>query len=169
VRAQYGSRLIPELSKILSKKHGPGFSLNTLFKMRQFYFQNPILPATVELAWTDYVEMMPVQDKKARKHLEQRILKEGLKSREIRAEVRRIRNKVTGSPVTKSPEKAKPLKPLKRPTDLKLNTFSLSTRKARLEKGQVLVDCGFFIHRPVDKSELKKLCVTDKMSYTYAG
>ncbi|MCK5081383.1 MAG: hypothetical protein KAR31_00620, partial [Candidatus Omnitrophica bacterium] len=47
-----------------------------------------ISSAPTELDWTDYVELMPVRDEKKRKHLERRILKEGLRSKEIREEVR---------------------------------------------------------------------------------
>ena len=54
-RAAYGKELIPELSRELAKKYGPGFSENVLRKTRQFYLRNPIQPLAVELDWTDYV------------------------------------------------------------------------------------------------------------------
>lgn len=70
MRAAYGSALIPRLSKVLSGKYGAGFSENVLRKMRQFYLLNPIQPISVELDWSDYVELLPVKDAKTRKRLE---------------------------------------------------------------------------------------------------
>ena len=60
--AKYGARLIPELSKVLSRKFGPGFLPRTLQKTRHFYTRHSIPPTSAELGWTDYVELMPVLD-----------------------------------------------------------------------------------------------------------
>ncbi|MBI5416233.1 MAG: hypothetical protein HZA29_05400 [Candidatus Omnitrophica bacterium] len=118
MRAAYGKELIPKLSRELTKKYGPGFSVNVLWKMRQFFLLNRILPMSVELDWSDYIELLPVKDEKTRKRLEQRILKEDLNTVEIRQLVREI---------LREPEKdPSALPPLKRPADLELNTFALS-------------------------------------------
>jgi hypothetical protein len=92
MRAKYGATLIPKLSEDLTKKFGAGFSESTLERMRQFYSRNPISSVTTKLDWTDYVELMPVRDEKTRKRLEQRILKEGLDSEEVRQIVRKVRS-----------------------------------------------------------------------------
>ncbi len=160
MRAAYGKQLIPKLSKELTQKYGPGFSENVLRKMRQFFLSNPIQPLTVELDWTDYVELLPVKDEKTRKRLEQRILKEDLKSVEIRQLVREVRD---------LPQSSAKLPPLKRPADLRLNTFAISPLRAKLKDGEVLIDCGFFVNWPVDKDKLKDLNITEEMSYTYAA
>jgi hypothetical protein len=78
MRAAYGASLIPQLSKVLTQKYGPGFSENVLWRMRQFFLQNRIPPTSVELDWSDYVELLPVKDEKTRQRLERRILKENL-------------------------------------------------------------------------------------------
>ena len=171
MRAKYGAGLISELSKVLSQKYGPGFSPRTLQKMRRFYTHRSIAPAPTELGWTDYVELMPLKDKKKRKHLVHRILKEGLKTRDIRKEVRRLRHlfRRTGKGAAPArPHSGKPLPPLKRPTGLKLNTFSRSPLRAKIKEGYVLIDCGFFVRWPVKKKELKGLDLGG-MSYTYAA
>ena len=160
MRAEYGKELIPKLSKGLTKKYGPGFSDKVLWNMRQFYLRNPILPTSGVLDWSDYVELLPVKDEKTRKRLEQRILKEDLNTVEIRQVVREVRDLPKPSPK---------LPPLKRPADLRLNTFSISPLRAKLKAGQVLIDCGFFVSWPVVEEELKSLDLSGEMSYTYAA
>ena len=161
MRAAYGKRLIPEVSKVLTEKYGPGFSENVLRKTRQFYLRNPIQPLAVELDWTDYVDLLPVKDEKTRKRLEQRIIKEDLNSSQIRQLVRKIR---------REPEKGpSALPPLKRPADLRFDTFAVSPLRAKLKDGEVLIDCGFFVNWPVKKEELKGLDLSREMSYTYAA
>ncbi len=64
MRAKYGARLIPELSKALTKKFGPGFSERTLRKMRYFYTLHPIRPTSAKLDWSDYDELMPIKQEK---------------------------------------------------------------------------------------------------------
>ncbi len=161
MRAAYGKELIPKLSNILTEKYGPGFSVNVLWKMRQFFLANPILPMSVELDWSDYIELLPVKDEKTRKRLEQRILKEDLNTVQIRQLVREIRREPEKDPSA--------LLPLKRPADLRLDTFAVSPLRAKLKDGEVLIDCGFFVNWPVKKEELKGLDLSGEMSYTYAA
>ena len=61
------------------------------------------------------------------------------------------------------------LAPLKRPADLKLDTFALSPLRAKLKDGEVLIDCGFFVNWPVKKEGLKGLDLSGERSYTYAA
>ena len=161
MRAAYGKELIPRLSKELTQKYGPGFSDKVLWNMRQFYLRNPILPTSGVLDWSDYVELLPVKDEKTRQRLERRILKEDLNSSQIRRLVREIRREPGKDPSA--------LPPLKRPADLRLDTFSISPLRAKLKDGEVLIDCGFFVNWPVAKEELKGLDIAGEMSYTYAA
>lgn len=161
IRAAYGASLIPKLSKVLTNKFGLGFSENGLRKMRQFYLLNPIQPTSVELDWSDHVELLPIKDERMRKRLQARILKEDLNSRQIRRIVREICH---------DPQvKGKALSPLKRPADLKLHTFSKSPLHVKLQDGDVLIDCGFFVSWPVKKAQLAELDLTDQPSHTYAA
>jgi endonuclease YncB( thermonuclease family) len=160
LHAAYGSRLLTKVSKDLTKKFGPGFSVNSLRKMRQFYLLNPIQPKSVELNWSQQIELLPIEDTQARKDLQKRAVKEDLTSTDLRQMVKKIRKVST----VKRPKK---FAPLKFPTDLKLNTFAKSKLAYKLPDGCVLIDCGFVVNWPVKKSALKRVDVTDTPSYTY--
>lgn len=54
-RAEYGKRLIQELSKRLSAEFGKGFDKSNLWNMRAFYMAYPKVDALRrELSWTHY-------------------------------------------------------------------------------------------------------------------
>ena len=73
-RAKYGKQLLERLSKDLSLRHGKGFSLSNMKRMRQFYLAFPIgakpshqlnqisaeLPH--QLTWTHFVELLKIDD-----------------------------------------------------------------------------------------------------------
>ena len=66
-RAEYGTELIKQLSKKLTKKHGRGFTETNLKYMRQFYrfFENSH-SLRDELSWTHYRLLLKVGDEQAR-------------------------------------------------------------------------------------------------------
>jgi hypothetical protein len=62
-RAAYGSRLLENLSKDLTTRHGKGFSMSNLSRMRQFYSVYPILAELPqEFSWTHIVELLSIED-----------------------------------------------------------------------------------------------------------
>lgn len=62
-RATYGSRLLENLSKDLSIRHGKGFSMSNLSRMRQFYAAYPILAEVPqEFSWTHIVELLKIEN-----------------------------------------------------------------------------------------------------------
>jgi predicted nuclease of restriction endonuclease-like (RecB) superfamily len=66
-RADYGSYLIKELSKKLSRNLGKGFDISNLKNMRQFYLVFPKSDALRrQLSWTHYRLLMRVDTKDAR-------------------------------------------------------------------------------------------------------
>ena len=66
-KAEYGSRLIAELSKQMIVDFGKGFTLTNLKYMRQFYLTFPNSHALRgELSWTHYRLLMRVENKNAR-------------------------------------------------------------------------------------------------------
>ncbi|MBL8012614.1 MAG: thermonuclease family protein [Candidatus Omnitrophica bacterium] len=91
MRAQYGTALLRELSQALTKKFGPGFSQTVLRKMRQFYLLNSIQPPAAKLDWTDHVELLPLNDDKLRRQIEEKAVKQRLNSKDIRQLVRKTR------------------------------------------------------------------------------
>jgi hypothetical protein len=168
-RAAYSDGLITRLSLALTAQCGPGFSTNTLRKMRQFYLLNRIQPLTVELGWSEQVELLPVRDEKARRQLERRIVKESLNCAEIRKLVRAFRRGTDGTSAPAAPlEKPGPVLPaLKRPAGLRFHGFPAPLPAIKRADGRVLVDCGFFVFWPVAPKELAALNLTETPSYTY--
>jgi predicted nuclease of restriction endonuclease-like (RecB) superfamily len=72
LKAQYGEKLLPELSKHLTKELGRGYSRSNLYNMRELYLQYPkIQTASGKLTWSHYLELLAVQDKNARAFYEQ--------------------------------------------------------------------------------------------------
>ena len=62
-RAKYGTALLKKLSKDLKLKHGKGFSLSNIKRMRQFYIAFPKgAEAPHLLSWTHYVEILKISD-----------------------------------------------------------------------------------------------------------
>lgn len=61
-RAEYGKRLIQDLSGKLSAESGKGFDKSNLWNMRAFYLAYPILDAVRrELSWTHYRLLLKVE------------------------------------------------------------------------------------------------------------
>ena len=66
-RAAYGKQVLPELAKRLSEEFGSGFSVQSLWKYRQFYQCFPILSALRrELTWTHYKSLLRIESLAAR-------------------------------------------------------------------------------------------------------
>ncbi len=66
-RAEYGTRLLPILSKSLSREFGRGFDATNLRHMRAFYQAFPIRDALrPELSWTHYRILLRVENESAR-------------------------------------------------------------------------------------------------------
>jgi endonuclease YncB( thermonuclease family) len=164
IRAEYGVSLIPSLSADLTKKYGTGFSTTNLAEMRRFYLSNANFQPAGKLTWTNQVELSRIKDPKARKALERRALEEGLTKYDLRPLIREVIG-TDGKPT-------KELPPLKRPTNLKLNTFRKADPKIvglwELPRGQVLLDCGFFILHPVPEASLDGQ-VVEVPAYTYCA
>ena len=66
-RAQYGKKLLEDLSIMLTNKYGKGFSVDNLEKMRKFYncYKNS---ATLSrnLTWSHYAELIKIKNKQER-------------------------------------------------------------------------------------------------------
>jgi len=75
LKAQYGKKLLTELSKRLTKELGRGYSRANLQNMRLLYHEYPEIcqmasgkfqTASGKLTWSHYLELLAVQDKDAR-------------------------------------------------------------------------------------------------------
>jgi predicted nuclease of restriction endonuclease-like (RecB) superfamily len=72
LKAQYGKKLLLELSKRLTTELGRGYSRSNLYNMRELYLQYPKIQTTSgKLSWSHYLELLAVQDPDARAFYEQ--------------------------------------------------------------------------------------------------
>lgn len=75
-KAEYGSRLIAELSKQMTVDFGKGFTPTNLKYMRQFYLTFPNSHALRdELSWTHYRLLMRVENEDARQFYTEEAIK----------------------------------------------------------------------------------------------
>lgn len=76
-RAEYGAGLLEYLSKDLTLRHGKGFSLSNVKRMRQFYATFPIgAKASHQLSWSHYVELLKIDNELERSFYEQQAIRE---------------------------------------------------------------------------------------------
>jgi len=62
-KAKYGMKLLENLSKDLTLRHGRGFSRSNLNYMRLFYMQFPICETlSHKLSWSHYCELVKIDD-----------------------------------------------------------------------------------------------------------
>jgi len=169
-KAPYGEGLLDRLSRDLTKRIGSGFSCRNLDRMRKFYLENPILPASAKLDWSHQSELLSVKDPKKRQALMRLAQKKNLSFREIRklAHAQRISERVSEN-LKSDPKKDKPVFQLKFSRG-KLNTCSLvSTSLALNPKGMATLDLGFDLWRLVTKAEAKNITISEKPHYTYSA
>ena len=76
-RAEYGKKLLENLSRDLSLMHGKGFSLSNLKRMRQLYVVYPIgAKPSHQLSWSHYVELLKIDDALERNFYEKQAILE---------------------------------------------------------------------------------------------
>ena len=62
-KAEYGKKLLEQLSKDLSLLHGKGLGASNIYRMRQFYLTFPIFAELPQkLSWTHFVELLKIDD-----------------------------------------------------------------------------------------------------------
>ncbi len=85
VKAEYGKRLLNQLSKDLTAKHGTGFSRSNIVYMRLFYIKYPKgVTASHLLSWSHYYELLKIKDDVEREFYENQTLIENWSIRELR-------------------------------------------------------------------------------------
>src|SRR5690554_1149124 len=95
-RAEYGKQLLKELSKVLTKEFGKGFSVQNLERIRSFYLTYSIsstvlrispkgqtLSAKFNLSWSHYLKLMRIDDENERKFYEIEAAKNNWSVREL--------------------------------------------------------------------------------------
>lgn len=87
-RAEYGKQTLKQLSKILTKEFGKGFSLSNIYNIRQFYLDYPKFQSvTGKLTWTHYCELMIISDRERRSFYEKECIRSSWSVRELKRQI----------------------------------------------------------------------------------
>ncbi len=87
-RAEYGKQTLRQLSRMLTKEFGKGFSLSNVYNMRQFYLDYPKFQSlTGKLTWTHYCELMSISDRDRRSFYEKECERSGWSVRELKRQI----------------------------------------------------------------------------------
>lgn len=87
-KAEYGSKLLMQLSKDLKQRYGKGFSKSNVYLMRQLYLKYPNFQTlSGKLSWSVYCELLSVSDDLARSFYEQQCIRENWSVRELRRQI----------------------------------------------------------------------------------
>ena len=83
-KAEYGKKLLENLSRDLSSMHGKGFSHSNLKRMRQLYGTYSIgAKPSHQLSWSHYVELLKIDDPLERNFYEKQAILENWSTPEL--------------------------------------------------------------------------------------
>ncbi len=120
-KAEYGSRLIVELSKMMTADFGKGFTPTNLKYMRQFYLAFPNSHALRdELSWTHYRLLMRVENKNAREFYTEEAIKSSWSTRQLERQINSFfyERLLSSQNKEKVSEEIQKLEPTKVPEDI---------------------------------------------------
>ena len=87
-RAEYGQQTLKELSKVLTKELGKGFSRANIYNMRLFYLTyKKFQSVTGKLTWTHYCELLSISDPNKRSFYEKEAVNSGWSVREMKRQM----------------------------------------------------------------------------------
>ncbi len=87
-RAKYGENTLKQLSKVLTKEFGKGFSVSNLQFMRRFYQTYKIQQTvSVKLSWSHYCELLIILDDDKRNFYEKECLRSAWSVRELKRQI----------------------------------------------------------------------------------
>lgn len=88
VKAEYGKKILYDLSKELRKSLGSGFSVSNLQYMRRFYINYPKQQTlSVKLSWSHYCELLSIDNKDERKFYEKECINSNWSVRELKRQL----------------------------------------------------------------------------------
>lgn len=120
-KAEYGSSLIKELSKQMTKEFGRGFTATNLKYMRQFCLAFPNGHALRgELSWTHYRSLIKVENKSARQFYLEESIKSNWSTRQLERQINSFfyERLLSSQNKEKVSEEIKSLEPNKLPEDI---------------------------------------------------
>lgn len=87
-RAEYGKQTLKQLSKVLTKEFGKGFSRSNLQNMRSFYLSYPNYQTlSGKLSWSHYCELLIITDPDRRSFYEKECERSGWSVREMKRQI----------------------------------------------------------------------------------
>lgn len=87
-RAEYGNKMLKQLSKRLSNDFGKGFSVSNLQFMRRFYQKYQIQQTlSVKLSWSHYCELLTISDDNKRSFYEKECINANWSLRELKRQI----------------------------------------------------------------------------------
>ena len=87
-RATYGKQTIKQISRVLSKEFGKGFSRSNLQNMRAFYLAYPNCQTlSGKLSWSHYCELLIISDSDRRSFYEKECERSGWSVREMKRQI----------------------------------------------------------------------------------
>ena len=120
-KAEYGTGLLQELSKQMTKDFGRGFTVANLKNMRQFYLKFPNGYALrSELSWSHYRLLMRVEDKTAREFYMQEAVKSQWSTRQLERQINSFfyERLLSSKNKDKVRQEIQHLEPAKKPEDI---------------------------------------------------
>lgn len=120
-KAEYGVRLLAELSKQMTTDFGKGFTVANLKNMRQFYLTFPKSYALrSELSWTHYRLLMRVENKNARQFYIEEAIKSNWSTRQLERQINSFfyERLLSSQNKEKVSEEIQKLEPAKLPEDI---------------------------------------------------
>ena len=88
VRAEYGKRIVRNLSERMTTEFGKGFEVRNLWLMREFYTKYPIVYAVrTLLSWTHYRILMRIEKPEVRAFYEEECAKANWSTRELERQI----------------------------------------------------------------------------------
>lgn len=87
-RAEYGKQTLKQLSRVLTKEFGKGFSRSNLQNMRAFYLAYPNCQTlSGKLSWSHYCELLIISDPDRRSFYEKECERSGWSVREMKRQI----------------------------------------------------------------------------------
>ncbi|QBE96446.1 hypothetical protein PMF13cell1_01990 [Blautia producta] len=120
-KAEYGVRLLAELSKQMTTDFGKGFTVANLKNMRQFYLTFPKSYALrSELSWTHYRLLMRVENENARQFYIEEAIKSNWSTRQLERQINSFfyERLLSSQNKEKVSEEIQKLEPAKLPEDI---------------------------------------------------
>lgn len=149
-RAEYGRRLMDDLSVRLQAEFGKGFDRSNLWHMRSFYLTYPILDALRrELSWTHYRTLLKIENPDSRSFYENEAVNAKWSTRELDRQVNSLlferlalsRDKAAVMKLAqKGHEIARPTDLVKDPYVLEFTGLSPSPALREIDVEQALID-----------------------------